>query len=545
MISHHGYFRTAGTPRSSARYVRDEREAGGRGSPRGWAGCRSRRVMGADEALAAAEAEGLVLERTDARADGSGFIGVRKPTRAWERNGCAGSSACTATATRGRSRRRSVQRQDDAPRVVRDRRAGGAPPRARAPRREAALAAERRRRRRKRARTRRRRRGCSGGGGAGQARPRPRVRALGKGQIGVQNVYIIDTSVLEQDAPYHVAFNGKTSAYGPRARRPRRRAHVAAGGSPGGGRPTRSPTAPRRRPQHDAAQAAEGPRGAASAQACVGVGGGLGEAEARAEQGAVDVNMERLLGGGGGETSAAAAAEAEPEGSRASRHDASGGRSASTSGSARQHPLNERQLTAMLAAAAAAEEAEAEEDERARRRWWRMPTRGLNESLVASRGQVEAVATPAAARGGASRRATLTRSPRRAGGVARVGATRARSACGRCRRRAAQFRRSHLPAPRTASRRHLDALAALVARSHALPVRSTARPPTREARAAQRRVLPRASPAPADRRDAAERGFAQRRDACDGLWGHVGAEMRTREIAAAGSSSLARAMAQR
>ena len=44
-------------------------------------------MMSADDALAAAEAEGLVLERTDARADGSGFIGVRKPTRAWERNG--------------------------------------------------------------------------------------------------------------------------------------------------------------------------------------------------------------------------------------------------------------------------------------------------------------------------------------------------------------------------------------------------------------------------------------------------------------------------
>ena len=177
-----------------------------------------------------------------------------------------------------------------------------------------------------------------------------------KAKSGYKNVYIIDTSSYSnKNAPYHVAFNGKNLGFYESLEHAALVAarYVAAGGFRPGARGRPDPVlvdGPRGAAQHDAAQAAEGPRGGGvGAGVGVGVGGGLGEAKRAPNKVPSMSNMERLLGGGGGETSAAAAAEAEPEGLEGiPTHDASG-RPLSEYERQRLANIrpNERQLTAM------------------------------------------------------------------------------------------------------------------------------------------------------------------------------------------------------
>ena len=351
MISHHGYFRTAEhAALVFARYVRDERgEAGETRLSEGLGGLpQPEMMMGADEALAAAEAEGLVLERTDARADGSGFNRrAQADARAWERNGIPAGIVRVRGDRYSRPFEASLQFNAKTTHLAWCATAEQAALlRARALRdAKAALAAER----------------AAAAAAAGEdeeekegmltaeeALAKAEAEGLAfarseKAKSGYKNVYIIDTSSYSnKNAPYHVAFNGKNLGFyeTPRARRPRRRAlRGRRRVPPRSARPARPGPrrrAPRRRPQHDAAQAAEGPRGGGvGAGVGVGVGGGLGEAEARAEQGAVDV-----------EHGAAAR--------RRRRRDERGGGGRGGAGGARGHPDARRERAAAQRVRAAA-----------------------------------------------------------------------------------------------------------------------------------------------------------------------------------------------
>jgi hypothetical protein len=379
MISHHGYFRTAEhAALVFARYVRDERgEAGETRLSEGLGGLpQPEMMMGAEEALAAAEAEGLVLERTDARADGSGFIGVRKPTRAWERNGIPAGIVRVHGDRYSRPFEASLQFNAKTTHLAWCATAEQAALlRARALRdAKAALAAER----------------AAAAAEAGEdeeetegmltaeeALAKAEAEGLAfarseKAKSGYKNVYIIDTSSYSnKNAPYHVAFNGKNLGFYESLEHAALVAarYVAAGGFRPGARGRPDPVlldGPRgaavnttpRKPPKDREAAASAQASASASEA------GSGKRKRAPNKVPSMSNMERLLGGGG-ETSAAAAAEAEPEGLEGiPTHDASG-RPLSEYERQRLANIrsNERQLTAMLAAAEHAAEAAADEED--------------------------------------------------------------------------------------------------------------------------------------------------------------------------------------
>ena len=390
MISHHGYFRTAAARRARLRAVRPRRARRGGETRLSEELGRAAAAGDDDECRRGARrrrGRRLVLERTDARADGSLHRRAQADARAWERNGIPAGDrlardrysrpfeaslqfnaktthlAWCATAEQAALLRARALRDAKAA-LAAERGGGGGGARARASEpAEGMLTAEealaRRRPRASRSRARR--------------RPNPGTRTCTSSTRRAARTRTRRTT--SPSTRKNLGFYESLEHAALVAAR-----YVAAGGFRPGARgrpdpilldgPRGAAVATPRKPPKDREAAASAQPSASASEA------GSGKRKRAPNKVPSMSNMERLLGGGGGETSAAAA-EAEPEGLEGiPTHDASG-RPLSEYERQRLANIrsNERQLTAMLAAAEHAAEAAEATRTRTRRRWWRMPTR--------------------------------------------------------------------------------------------------------------------------------------------------------------------------